>query len=47
MEFYTEFLQITSLEPSIYKFTENLILLKFGLWRVGVWTEVSLVRTIF
>jgi len=31
MEFYTEFLQITSLEPSIYRFIENLILLKIGL----------------
>jgi hypothetical protein len=28
MEFYTEFLQITSLEPSIYRLKENLNLLK-------------------
>jgi hypothetical protein len=31
MEFYTEFLQNTSLEPSIYRLTENLILINFGL----------------
>jgi len=34
MEFYTEFLQITSLVTSIYRLTENLILLKIGLWQV-------------
>jgi len=45
MEFVTEFIQITSLEPSIYRLKENLILLKFGLWLWSVRTEVSLVRT--
>jgi hypothetical protein len=35
MEFFTEFLLITSLEPSIYRLTENLLLLKIGLWRVA------------
>jgi hypothetical protein len=35
MEFYTESLQITSVEPPIYRLTENLILLKNGLWRVA------------
>jgi hypothetical protein len=47
MKFYIEFLQITSLEPSIYRHTENLILLKIGLWGEGVRMEVRLVRTIF
>jgi hypothetical protein len=47
MKFYTKFLQITSLESSIYRLKENLILLKFGLWWVGVRTEVSLFRTVF
>jgi hypothetical protein len=36
MKFYIEILQITSLKPSIYRLTENLILLKIGLWQVGV-----------
>jgi hypothetical protein len=35
MEFYIEFLQNTSLEASIYRLIENLILFKFGLWRVA------------
>jgi hypothetical protein len=36
-----------SLKPFIYRLTENLILLKIELWRVGVRTEVSLIRTVF
>jgi hypothetical protein len=47
MEFDIEFIQITSLEPSIYKLTENLDLLKFELWLSSVRTEVSPVRTVF
>jgi hypothetical protein len=47
MEFYTEFLQVTSLEPSIYKLTENLILFKFELWRVTSRRSLSCVRMIF
>jgi hypothetical protein len=47
MEFYIEFIQITSLELSIYRLTENLILLKIELWQVGLRTEVSLVQTVF
>jgi hypothetical protein len=47
MEFNTEFMQITSLEPSIYKLTENLNLLKFELELSSVRTEVSLVQTVF
>jgi hypothetical protein len=43
MEFYTEFLQITSLEPSIYRLTENLILLKIGLWPVALGQKLTLV----
>jgi len=31
MEFVTEFIQFTSLEPSIYRLKETLILHKFGL----------------
>jgi len=31
MEFDTEFIQLTSLGPSIYRFIENLNLLRFGL----------------
>jgi len=40
MEFYIEFLQVTSLEPPIYRLTENLILFKFRLWQVT--SELSL-----
>jgi hypothetical protein len=47
MEFDTEFIQLTSLGPSIYRLTENLNLLRFGLWLSSVQTEVSHVRTIF
>jgi hypothetical protein len=47
MEFDIEFIQITSLEPSIYRLTENLNLVKFELWLSSVRTEVSLVRTVF
>jgi hypothetical protein len=47
MEFDTEFIQLTSLGPSIYRFTENLNLLRFGLWLSSVRTEVSYVRTVF
>jgi len=38
MEFDTEFMQITSLEPFIYRLTENLNLLKFELWLLSVRT---------
>jgi hypothetical protein len=47
MKFDTEFIQFTSLEPSIYRLKENLNLLKIGLWLSSVVTEVSHVRTIF
>jgi len=47
LEFYTEFLQLTRLEPSIYRLKENLILLNFELYQVGVRTEVSLDRIVF
>jgi hypothetical protein len=47
MEFDTEFIQITSLEPSIYRLTKNLNLLKFELWLLSVQMEISLVRTVF
>jgi hypothetical protein len=47
MEFYTKFLQITSLEPSIYRLIENLILLKIRLWRVAVQIEVNLIQIVF
>jgi hypothetical protein len=47
MEFDTEFIQLTSLGPSIYRLTENLKLLRFGLWLSRVRTEVSQVRTVF
>jgi hypothetical protein len=47
MESITEFLKFTSLEPSIYRLTENLNLLKFELWLLSVRTKVSLVRTVF
>jgi hypothetical protein len=47
MEFDTEFIQFTSLEPSIYRLKEPLNLHKFGLWLSSVRTKVSLVRTVF
>jgi hypothetical protein len=47
MEFVTKFIQFTSLEPSIYRLTENLNLLKFKLWLSSVRTEVSLIRMVF
>jgi hypothetical protein len=47
MKFYTEFLQLTSLEPSIYRLKENLILLRIGLWLWSVCTEDCLVWTVF
>jgi hypothetical protein len=47
MEFDTEFIQFTSLWPSIYTLTENLNLLKFGLWLSSVRTEDSHVWTVF
>jgi hypothetical protein len=47
MEFVTEFIQFTSLEPSIYRLTKNLNLLKFELWLSSVRMEVSLVHTVF
>jgi hypothetical protein len=47
MEFDTEFIQLTSLGPSISSLTENLNLLRIGLWLSSVWTEVSHVRMVF
>jgi hypothetical protein len=47
MEFDTEFIQFISLGPCIYRLTENLNLLKFGLWLSNVRTEDSHVRTVF
>jgi hypothetical protein len=47
MEFDTEFIQFTSLEPSIYRLKETLNLLKIGLWLRTIWMEVSLVQTVF
>jgi hypothetical protein len=47
MEFVTEFMQFTSLDPSIYMLTENPNLLKFELFLSSVRTEVSLIRTVF
>jgi hypothetical protein len=47
MEFVTEFIQFTSLEPFIYRFTKNLNQLKFELWLSSVWTKVNLVRNVF
>jgi len=47
MEFDTEFIRFTSLEPSIYMLKENLNLLKIRLWLSSVRTEVSHVRTVF
>jgi len=43
----TEFIQFTSLEPSIYRLKENLNLLKIRLWLSSVRTEDSYVRTVF
>jgi hypothetical protein len=47
MEFDTEFLQFTSIEPPIYRLKETLTLLRNGLWLSTVRTEISPVRTIF
>jgi hypothetical protein len=47
MEFDTEFIQFTSLEPPIYRLKETLNLLKNELWLSSVRMEVSHVRTIF
>jgi hypothetical protein len=47
MEFDTEFIQFSSLGPSIYRLTENLNLLKFGLWLLSVRMEDSHVQTVF
>jgi hypothetical protein len=47
MKFNTEFIQFTSLEPSIYRLKENLNILKIGLWLSSVRTEDSYVRTVF
>jgi len=47
MEFYIEFLQNTSLEPFIYRLTENLILINFGLCQVAYGRSLSYVRTVF
>jgi len=46
MEFDTEFIQFTSLEPSIYRLNENLNLLKIGLWLSSVQKEDSYIRTV-
>jgi hypothetical protein len=43
----THSVQFTSLGPSIYRFTGNLKLLRFGLWLLSIRTEVSQVRTVF
>jgi hypothetical protein len=40
-------IKFTSLEPSIYRLTENLNLLKFELWLSSVRTKVNLVQTVF
>jgi hypothetical protein len=47
MEFDTEFIQLTSLRPSIYRLTENLNLLRIGLWLLSVRTEVRDFRMVF
>jgi hypothetical protein len=47
MKFDTEFIQLTSLGPSIYSLTENLNLLRFGLWLLSVQADVSHVQTVF
>jgi hypothetical protein len=47
MEFVTEFIQFTSLKPSIYRLKETLNLLKIGLSLRNVWMEVSLFRMVF
>jgi hypothetical protein len=36
-----------SLEPPIYRFTKNLILFKFGLWRVTSGRSLNCVQTVF
>jgi hypothetical protein len=46
-EFILNSVQNTSLRPSIYRLTGNLKLLRFRLWLASVWTEVSLVQTVF
>jgi hypothetical protein len=43
----SNFVQNTSLGPSIYMLTKNLKLLRFELWLVSIRTEVSLVWTVF
>jgi hypothetical protein len=47
MEFDTEFIQFTSLEPSIYRLKETLNLLRFGLGLASVLTKVSLFWKVF
>jgi hypothetical protein len=47
MKFVTEFLQLKSLLPSIYRLTENLNLLRFRLWLSSVRMEDSHVWTVF
>jgi hypothetical protein len=47
MEFDTEFIQFTSLRPSIYRLTKNLNLLKFVLRLSSVLTEDSHIQTVF
>jgi hypothetical protein len=47
MEFDTEFIQFTSLGPSIYRLIENLNPLKFRLWLSIVRTKDSHVWTVF
>jgi hypothetical protein len=47
MEFDTEFIQFTSLEPSIYRLKETLNLHKFELWLMSVRMEDSYVWTVF
>jgi hypothetical protein len=47
VEFVTEFIQFTSLEPFIYRLKEILNLDKFELWLSSVWMEDFLVRTVF
>jgi hypothetical protein len=47
MEFYTKFLQNTSLEPFIYRLTENLILINFKIWQVVFRWSLSCVWTVF
>jgi hypothetical protein len=47
MEFNTEFIQFTSLEPFIFRLKETLNLHKFGLWLSSVRTEDSHIWTVF